>query len=71
MSDSEITSNLPGSHRISTSGDVELNTYLEIAEEQAGQKPVPIEQYASVIKKESIIVIDFKRIIKKKLYRNF
>jgi len=59
MSDSEVTSNLQGSHRVSTSGDIELNTYLEIAEEQSGQKPMPIEQNASVVKKESIIVIDF------------
>ena len=38
----ETPQNLPldSSHRVSTSGDIEVGTYLEIAREKAGQQSV-------------------------------
>ncbi len=43
--------------RISTSGDIEVSTYLEIAKERRGQKTVPPEKKRRT--REAIAVIDF------------
>ena len=35
------------SHRVATSGDIEVSTYLEIAKEIAGEQPVIAEEAVS------------------------
>ena len=47
----------PTSHRVATTGDVEVSTYLEIAEENLGQATVPGE--TSKDGDEAVIVLDF------------
>jgi GMP synthase (glutamine-hydrolysing) len=49
----------PDSHRVSTSGDIEVSTYLEIAKEIAGEQPVTAEEAVSPAEREAIVVIDF------------
>ena len=46
-----------GSYRVATSGDVEVSTYLEIAEEKRGEQPVP--QPEPRVEREAVVVIDF------------
>jgi len=46
------------SHRVTTSGDIEVSTYLEIAE-AGGEQPVAQKEAAPAIEREAIIVIDF------------
>ncbi len=48
---------IPPSRRVSTSDDVEVSTYLEIAEEKRGQQPLPGE--APQIQEEAVVIIDF------------
>ena len=43
--------------RVSTSGDVEVSTYLEIAKELSGERPVPQKPQPS--DRETVVVIDF------------
>ena len=50
---------LSDSHRVSTSNDIEVSTYLEIAKEITGQQPVTTKESVSEPEKESIIVVDF------------
>ena len=45
------------SFRVSTSGDLEVSTYLEIAKELAGEKPVSEE--APEVDRETVVIIDF------------
>jgi len=47
------------SYRVTTSGDIEVSTYLEIAREIAGEQPVATEEPISGTEREVIIVIDF------------
>ncbi len=47
------------SHRVTTSGDIEVSTYLEIAKEIAGEQPAPSEETTPKAEREAIIVIDF------------
>jgi GMP synthase (glutamine-hydrolysing) len=47
------------SHRITTSGDIEVSTYLEIAKEIAGEQPTPLKETIPETERESIVVIDF------------
>jgi GMP synthase (glutamine-hydrolysing) len=47
------------SHRITTSGDIEVSTYLEIAKEIAGEQPAPLKETVPDTERESIVVIDF------------
>ena len=47
------------SHRIATSSDIEVSTYLEIAKEIAGEQPVPTAEAVSGAEREAMIVIDF------------
>jgi GMP synthase (glutamine-hydrolysing) len=49
----------PDSHRVTTSDDIEVSTYLEIAKEIAGEQPVAAEEAVSPAEREAIIVIDF------------
>ena len=47
-----------GSHRVKTSGDIEVSTYLEIAKEIGGEQPTAAKE-AVTAEREAIIVIDF------------
>jgi GMP synthase (glutamine-hydrolysing) len=47
-----------GGHRVPTSDDIEVSTYLEIAREKSGEQPVPSEA-PSGAGPETIVVIDF------------
>jgi GMP synthase (glutamine-hydrolysing) len=46
-------------YRVTTSGDIEVATYLEIAKEIAGEKPVVTGEAVSGAEREAIIIIDF------------
>ena len=47
------------SHRVATSGDIEVATYLEIAKELGGVQPAPPSEAMTGAERETIIVIDF------------
>ena len=47
------------SHRVSTSGDIEISTYLEIAKEIGGEQPAAAGEAVSSAERETIVVIDF------------
>ena len=49
----------PNSHRVATSDDIEVSTYLEIAKELGGEQPSEAKEAVSGAKRESIVVIDF------------
>jgi GMP synthase (glutamine-hydrolysing) len=59
MNDNETKPNPEVSHRVSTSGDIEVSTYLEIAKEMTGQQPVPAKETVPAFEHEAIIVLDF------------
>jgi len=45
--------------RISTTDDIEVSTYLEIAKEIGGEQPLVTEEAVSGAEREAIIVVDF------------
>ena len=47
------------SHRVATSNDIELSTYLEIAKQKTGQQPVENKEPAGKPEREAIVIIDF------------
>ncbi|OGO06636.1 MAG: glutamine-hydrolyzing GMP synthase [Chloroflexi bacterium RBG_13_57_8] len=47
------------SHRVATTDDIEVSTYLEIAKEISGEQPAVTEQAVSGAEREAIIVLDF------------
>ena len=47
----------PPSHRLTTSDDLEVSAYLEIAREKIGQGPQP--EFAPRLQQESVVVVDF------------
>ena len=47
------------SHRIATSGDIEVSTYLEIAREKGGQEPEAGCERPQKHERETVVVIDF------------
>lgn len=47
------------SHRVSTSDDIEVSTYLEIAKELRGEQPIPVSKPLPPGERETIVVIDF------------
>lgn len=49
----------PNDHRIATSDDIEVSTYLEIAKEKKGEQAVPEEVPAPGGERETIVVLDF------------
>ena len=57
--DNPLDSSAENSHRVTTSGDIEVGTYLEIAHEKAGQQAVATGEAVSGAEREAIIVIDF------------
>jgi GMP synthase (glutamine-hydrolysing) len=50
---------MAGDHRVATSDDVEVSTYLEIAKERDGEQPVPEEGLTAGTEREAVVVIDF------------
>jgi len=46
-------------NRVTTSGDIEVSTYLEIAKEMGGEQPVVTEEAVPSAEREAIVVIDF------------
>ncbi len=46
-------------HRVATSDDVELSTYLEIAREKRGDYPVPEKGTAPGAERDAVIIFDF------------
>ena len=59
MTENKPKQTLSESHRVITSGDIEVSTYLEIAKEIAGEQPVTAKEAISGAEREAIIVIDF------------
>ena len=55
--DLDMEQEIPPSRRVSTSDDVEVSTYLEIAGEKRGQQPLPGE--AQQIQEEAVVIVDF------------
>ena len=47
------------SHRIATTDDIEVSTYLEIAREIGGEQPVAAPEAVHGAEREAIIVLDF------------
>jgi GMP synthase (glutamine-hydrolysing) len=47
------------SHRVATTDDIEVSTYLEIAKEIGGQQPAATVEAVSGAEREAIIVLDF------------
>ncbi|MCX7911607.1 MAG: GMP synthase (glutamine-hydrolyzing), partial [Dehalococcoidales bacterium] len=47
------------SHRVATSGDIEVATYLGIAKEISGEQPVISEAATPATEREAIIILDF------------
>ena len=47
------------SRRVATTGDIEVSTYLEIAEELDGKQPVSLKEAVPSVERGPIIVIDF------------
>jgi GMP synthase (glutamine-hydrolysing) len=45
--------------RVATSDDIEVSTYLEIAEEMRGEQPAAVEEAVSGAEREAIVVVDF------------
>jgi GMP synthase (glutamine-hydrolysing) len=48
-----------GAHRVTTSGDIEVSTYLEIAKEISGEQPTAAKEAVGDAERETIVVIDF------------
>ncbi|MBI4285522.1 MAG: glutamine-hydrolyzing GMP synthase [Chloroflexi bacterium] len=59
MSEEKLKQPVSESHRVTTSGDIEVGTYLEIAKEIAGQQSVSAKEAVPETEREAIIVIDF------------
>ncbi len=55
----KINPPLEKSHRITTTDDIEVSTYLEIAKEKSGAQPAVKEEAISPAEREAIIVLDF------------
>ena len=47
------------SHRIATTDDIEVSTYLEIAREIHGEQPAGAEEAVSGAEREAIVILDF------------
>ena len=47
------------SGRVTTTGDIEVSTYLEIAKEIGGEQPAAVEEAVGASERETIVVIDF------------
>jgi GMP synthase (glutamine-hydrolysing) len=49
---------IPSNHRVAASGDVEVSTYLEIARELRGERPVTSRERPTT-EREAVVVLDF------------
>ena len=58
MAKGKLKQTTKGSHRVKTSGDIEVSTYLEIAKEIGGEQPTAAKE-AVTAEREAIVVIDF------------
>ncbi len=58
MTQEEIKQASEDSHRVTTSGDIEVTTYLEIAKEIGGEQSTAAEESIDV-DREAIVVVDF------------
>ena len=47
------------SHRVATTDDIEVSTYLEIAREISGEQPAEAKEAVSGAEREAIIILDF------------
>ncbi len=45
------------SHRVSTSNDIEVSTYLEIAKQKPGQQPVQAQEPVAKPEREAVVII--------------
>jgi GMP synthase (glutamine-hydrolysing) len=59
MVNENINQSQDESHRIATTDDIEVSTYLEIAKEIGGEQPAVTEEAVSGAAREAIIVLDF------------
>ncbi len=59
MTDTKPEQTPDESYRVTTSGDLEVSTYLEIAKEIAGEQPLAAAEAVSGAEREAIVVIDF------------
>jgi len=59
MSKEKPEQNPSDSHRVTTSSDIEVSTYLEIAKELGGEQPLAAKEAVSGAEREAIIVVDF------------
>jgi GMP synthase (glutamine-hydrolysing) len=59
MNTKESNQSTEKSFRVTASGDMEVSTYLEIAKEIGGEKPVAAGEAVSGVEKEAVVVIDF------------
>jgi GMP synthase (glutamine-hydrolysing) len=59
MVKNKSTPPLEKSHRITTTDDIEVSTYLEIAKEIGGDQPVTTTEAIPRAKREAIIILDF------------
>jgi len=56
---SETNNKAEANLRVTTSGDIEVSTYLEIAKEMGGEQPAVAEEAVGGGEREAIVVIDF------------
>jgi len=47
------------SHRVATTDDIEVSTYLEIAKEIGGEQPAETQEAVSGAEREAIVILDF------------
>ena len=59
MVENNKNSSLDDSHRVATTDDLEVSTYLEIAKEIRGEQPSAAEEAVSGAEREAIIILDF------------
>ena len=59
MAKNKAKQNPKVNHRVTTSGDIEVSTYLEIAKEIGGEQPTTAKEAVPGVERESIVVIDF------------
>ena len=59
MAKDKAKQTLNNSHRVTTSSDIEVSTYLEIAKELGGEQPLAAKEAIPGAEREAIVVIDF------------
>ncbi len=55
----KVTETAATDHRVATSDDVEVSTYLEIAREKSGDRPVPQKGVAPGAERDAVVIFDF------------